>query len=186
MSAKRTLYRAVAADYELQSSNGSAGASGLTLSGRFAVYDHWTEINSMIEEHFLERISSGAFTKTIRERGSRLPVLFSHGKDPTIGLMTLGTVRELVEDAEGVRYEVDLFPGLPDLLVEGLRAGSYGASFRAKLMQASSRGTIAWSRSEYRKLDDPIVLQFPQSFSVVIRVDQLDRSLDEIERDAAA
>jgi phage head maturation protease len=58
--------------------------------------------------------------------------LFSHGRDPVLGLQVLGSVRELVEDQHGVRYVVDLFDGLPQLLFEGLRQGSYGASFRAK------------------------------------------------------
>jgi hypothetical protein len=41
-------------------------------------------------------------------------------------------------------------------------------------------------KGEFRRLSDPMVLAFPASFSIVLRVDQLDRSLDEIERDAAA
>jgi hypothetical protein len=61
--------------------------------------------------------------------------MFSHGKDPQIGMMTLGKVRDISEEADGVRYAVDLFDGLPQLLVEGLKAGSYGASFRAKLVK---------------------------------------------------
>jgi HK97 family phage prohead protease len=128
------LYRSVAADYSL-SENGNAANDGRTLTGHFAVFNRWTEIQSAIEGHFMERISPGAFRKTIQESGRKVQVLFSHGRDPQLGLMTLGRVRELAEDERGVRYTVDLFAGLPQLLLEGLRAGTYGASFRAKLVK---------------------------------------------------
>ena len=84
----------------------------------------------------MEKIQRGAFAKTIVERGNRIPVMFSHGKDPTVGLQVLGKVRDLREDAEGVSYQVELFDGLPPLLLAGLKAGSYGASFRGTLMKS--------------------------------------------------
>jgi HK97 family phage prohead protease len=83
----------------------------------------------------VEKIAPGAFSKTLRERGRKIPIMFSHGRDPQIGEMTLGRVRDLHEDAEGVAYEVELFDGIPPLLLAGLKAGSYGASFRAKLVK---------------------------------------------------
>jgi HK97 family phage prohead protease len=130
----RTLYRAVAADYSL-SASGNAAGNGKTLTGYFSVFSRWTEISSAVEGHFMEMIQPGAFKKTLQERGNRIPVMFSHGHDPVIGLQILGAVRDIAEDANGVRYEVSLFDGLPQLLLEGLRAGSYGASFRAKLVR---------------------------------------------------
>jgi HK97 family phage prohead protease len=129
-----TIYRAVATDYTL-SANGNAAGNGKTLTGYFSVFDRWTEISSAVEGHFYEKIRPGAFSKTLKERGNRIPVMFSHGADPVIGLQILGRVRDIAEDTNGVRYEVDLFDGLPQLLLEGLRAGSYGASFRAKLIK---------------------------------------------------
>jgi HK97 family phage prohead protease len=143
----RTLYRAVSSDTYSLSGNGSSAGNGHTLTGRFAVFDRWTEINSAVEGHFMERIAPGAFTKTLKERGNNLPIMFSHGKDPQIGMMTLGRVRDISEEADGVRYAVDLFDGLPQLLVEGLKAGSYGASFRAKLVK--DRFTQRPGRSEH-------------------------------------
>jgi HK97 family phage prohead protease len=128
------LYRSVAADYSL-SENGNAASDGRTLTGHFVVFDRWTEIDSAVEGHFMERIQPGAFAKTIRESGRKVQVMFNHGRDPQLGLMTLGRVRDLAEDDRGVKYVVDLFAGLPELLMEGLRAGTYGASFRAKLMK---------------------------------------------------
>jgi HK97 family phage prohead protease len=140
------LYRSVAADYKL-SSNGQPATDGMTLSGFFAVYDKWTQISSAVEGNFYEKIQRGAFKKSIRERGNRIPVMFSHGHDPVLGLQVLGRVRDIGEDANGVRYEVDLFDGLPQLLLEGLRAGAYGASFRAKLVK--DRYTARPGRSEH-------------------------------------
>jgi len=54
------------------------------LRGHFAVFDEWTEINSLFEGRFLERFAPGAFQKTLREN-KRLRVLFQHGHDPELG-----------------------------------------------------------------------------------------------------
>ena len=102
---RRTLVRAVPADSYTISSNGTSPENGKTLSGRFAVFDTWAEVNSLTEGHFVEKIQRGAFAKTIRERGTRIPIMFSHGKDPVVGLQVLGQVRDLHEDAQGVAYE---------------------------------------------------------------------------------
>jgi hypothetical protein len=56
-------------------------------------------------------------------------VLLNHGND-ALGKTPIGKVQELREDDEGAFYEVELFRGLPDHVVEGLKAGEYGASFR--------------------------------------------------------
>jgi phage head maturation protease len=131
----RMLYRAVSADSYSLRANGSSTGDGRILAGRFAVYDRWTEINSVAEGHFMERIAPGSFTKTIRERGNRIPIMFSHGTDAVVGTQILGRVRDLREDGEGVQYEVELFDGIPTLLERGLEAGAYGSSFRAKLVK---------------------------------------------------
>jgi HK97 family phage prohead protease len=128
---RRVIYRAVDADYEVRR-DGFGSGNGRTLAGRFAVFNRWTEIDSAVEGHFMEMIQPGAFSKTIRESGRRVQVLFSHGQDPQIGLQSLGKIRSLEENAAGVDYEVELFRGLPELLLQGLEAGAYGASFRAK------------------------------------------------------
>jgi phage head maturation protease len=143
----RTLYRAVTADSFAVSSNGSASASGQMLVGRFAVYNIWSEIDNLAEGHFLERISPGSFSKSIRERGTRIPIMLSHGRDPALGMLTLGRLRDIREEADGVAYSVELFGGLPELLMEGLRSGTYGASFRAKLVK--DRFTQRPPRSEH-------------------------------------
>ncbi len=105
-------------------------ASIPTLVGHFAVFDQWTEINSMYEGHFLERNAPGAFSKSIANDRARMQVTFNHGRDPSLGDQVLGDIAELREDATGAAYEVPLFKGIPELIMEGLRAGKYGASYR--------------------------------------------------------
>jgi len=56
-------------------------------------------------------------------------VLFQHGNDQ-VGKQPLGLPREIREDDQGARFEVDLFDGVPELILGGLRAGAYGASFQ--------------------------------------------------------
>jgi HK97 family phage prohead protease len=109
------------------------GVSEPTLFGHFAVFNEWTEIDSMFEGHFLERIAPGAFKKTFREQQQK--VLFQHGQDPYLGDKILGQPETLAEDEIGAAYEVPLFRGLPELLMDGLRAGAYGSSFRFRMMR---------------------------------------------------
>lgn len=103
-----------------------------TLAGRFAVFNQWTRIDSLFEGLFLERIAPGAFAKTIKEQRDDIKVLFQHGHDPMVGDKPLGPIHELEEDGEGARYEVPLIDTSynRDLLIPGLEAGLYGASFR--------------------------------------------------------
>lgn len=80
---------------------------GNTLVGHAAVFDSWTEINSH-EGHFVERFAPGAFSKTLKERGDRVKVLFNHGMDPSIGDKPLGKPSILREDGNGLYAEVPL------------------------------------------------------------------------------
>lgn len=107
-----------------------------TLAGHFAVFNEWTEINSIWEGRFLERISPGAFKKTFAENRDAMKVLFNHGSDPSIGDKPLGAIRSLSEDERGASYEVDLLDtSYVRDLVPGLQKGLFGASFRFKVMR---------------------------------------------------
>lgn len=129
---RENLYRASYPGCELRDS----GDNPPTLVGHFAVFDQWTEINSAWEGSFLERIAPGAFAKSMRpEWRDKLRVLFQHGKDPQIGDKPIAGITELREDKTGAYYEAELFDGLDPLLMAGLRAGGYGASFRFKVMR---------------------------------------------------
>jgi HK97 family phage prohead protease len=110
--------------------DGSAQADAALLTGHFARFGEWTEIASLVEGHFMEKVAPGAFGKTIREDGKQMRVLFNHGSDPTLGKQILGDVETLREDSVGAYYAVRVFDGLPQLLRSGLAAGVYGSSFR--------------------------------------------------------
>lgn len=105
------------------------------MEGYASVNNQWTEIDSLWEGHFLERIAPGAFAKTIAENRDRVRVTFNHGGDPELGDKVLGPIDVLEEDDTGLRYEVPLFPSVPPLIVDGLRAGQYGSSFRFQVVR---------------------------------------------------
>lgn len=106
------------------------------MRGHFAVFNEWTEIDSVFEGHFMERIAPGAFKKTFQSpQRERIRVLLNHGRDPELGDKPIGEVESLEEDGVGARYVVDLFDGVPPLVREGIERGQYGASFRFRVMQ---------------------------------------------------
>ena len=105
-----------------------------TLTGHFAVFNEWTEINSIWEGNFLERIAPGAFKKTFRERTPK--VLFQHGGDPVVGDKPLGSIDALREDDVGGYYEAALIDTSYNRdLLPGLERGLYGASFRFRVIR---------------------------------------------------
>lgn len=130
------LYRALPASIGLVRAESDDEDAMPTLIGRFAVFNEFTEINSMWEGNFMERIAPGAFRKTIKDNRAGMRVLFNHGQDPQIGDKVLGSIRDLREEADGAYYEVPLFDTSYNRdLIPGLEAGVYGASFRFKVMR---------------------------------------------------
>jgi HK97 family phage prohead protease len=102
------------------------------LFGEFARFNEWTEINSMWEGRFLERIAPGAFDRAIAEDLDRVKVLYDHGHDPQLGNKPLGTIRSVTPTKTGVAYEVDLIDTdyNAGFIKPAARAGLLGASFR--------------------------------------------------------
>lgn len=98
------------------------------LAGHFARFNEWTEIDSVFEGRFLERVMPGAFIDSFAARTPK--ITFNHGRDPDLGDKILGSPVTVGEDELGGTYSAPLFPGVPPLLVDGLRAGAYGSSFR--------------------------------------------------------
>ena len=127
------LFRSLRPGIELRDDDPDGDGAAPTLFGHFARFNEWTEIDSWFEGRFLERIAPGAFRKTLREGSPK--VLFNHGRDTTMGGQILGEPTVLREDDDGAYYEVRLFDGLPDLLMDGLRSGLYGASFRFRVLR---------------------------------------------------
>ena len=78
---------------------------GNTLVGYPILFNVWTEISGW-EGNFMERIAAGALTKTLKERGDRVKVLFNHGFDPSIGDKPLGKPTRMEPDDTGMFVEV--------------------------------------------------------------------------------
>lgn len=162
------LFRAISPGIEFREVDSDGADTSPILVGHFARFDEWTTIDSFFEGRFLERIAPGAFKKTLREQSPR--VLFNHGRDVTLGNTLLGTPEVIREDDEGAYYEVRLFDGLPELLMEGLRAGAYGASFRFRvvreeLVQEPKRSAHNPDRLPERTITEAQVFEFgPVSF----------------------
>jgi HK97 family phage major capsid protein/HK97 family phage prohead protease len=130
---KHNLVRAVYPAVELRESTDSDEA---VLSGHFAKFNEWTEINSVWEGRFMERIAPGAFSATFAHDRDRMRPLFQHGQDPQVGDKPLGPIRELREDEEGAYYEVPLLDTSYNRdLIPGLKAGLYGSSFRFSVVR---------------------------------------------------
>jgi phage head maturation protease len=141
----------------------SEQATAGVLEGVFARFGEWQEITDA-GGHYLERISLGAFRKTIAESGRSVPVLLDHGKSNVLGSLPLGRLESISESAGGVHYAVRLNAGLPELLLAGLRDGQYGSSFRAQSIKSRVNrhpGRSEWNpdglpevtRSELRLID---------------------------------
>jgi HK97 family phage prohead protease len=104
-----------------------------TLFGQLAPYDEWSkEIDSPNEAPFpfMERLSRGAFSKSMNDRRASLRVIFQHGEDPQIGLKPLGTIERLEEGRRSVEYEVSLFDtDYNRELLPALKSGQFGTSW---------------------------------------------------------
>lgn len=132
---REDLYRARSEAPEFRAETPGDGFIG-TIDGHFAVFNQWTEINSAYEGRFMERVSPGAFTKTIKEARRAMRVLFDHGKDPQIGNKILGPIDTLEETDEGARYVTPLYDTSYNRdLAPGLRDRGYGASFRFRAIK---------------------------------------------------
>lgn len=121
---------------------------GRTLEGYAAVFDQDTEINSW-EGHFFERMSRGAFRKTLKER---TPVLqFDHGHDSRFGNLPIGSFESLKEDKHGLRVQARMFDHAEPIR-QAIEAGAVsGMSFRFKVVRDSwtdAKGNAITDRNE--------------------------------------
>jgi len=119
--------------------------------GHFAVFDQWTEIDSAFEGRFLERIAPGAFRASLAR--DRIKILFNHGHDPQLGDKPIASIEVLREDGTGAYYEAPLLDGVPELVIDDLAKGEYGASFRFSV------GADDWQRRPTRSTHNPEALR---------------------------
>lgn len=128
------LYRARATAPEFRATD-DGDFIGL-MSGHFSVFNEWTEIDSVYEGRFMERVAPPAFDKTMAEQRRSMRVLYDHGKDPQIGNKVLGPIRTLEADRTGAYYEVPLYDTSYNRdLLPGLKDKAYGASFRFRAIR---------------------------------------------------
>lgn len=139
---------------ELRSDGDQADDGRLaTLDIRFARFDAWNEIDSWYEGRFLERLSPGAFRKTMKERAGQIVALFNHGHDPQIGDKVLGPVEDMGERADGPYLTVALMDtSYGRDLLPGLRAGLYGASYMFRVIREE------WADEPERSEHNPLGL----------------------------
>jgi phage head maturation protease len=131
---RENLIRAMAPSPTLERSETDGGMPTMVVD--WVRFNEWTEINSVYEGRFMERIAPNAADKTIAESRASMRVLFQHGKDPQIGDKVLGPIADLVADSDGARAMVPLFDTAYNReLLPGLEAGVYGSSFRFQVLQ---------------------------------------------------
>ena len=92
---------------------GPAVAEGRRITGHFARFGSFNEIDSAVEGRFLERIEPGAFARTLKNNRAAIRMLFQHGRDPQIGDKPIGSPDVLREDNVGPYFEADLFGSVP-------------------------------------------------------------------------
>ena len=119
------LYRAMA--------GGITSEDGKTLTIRLAPHDQFAEIQSVTEGHFMERFSRSAYKKSMAEHPPK--ILFNHGKDPDLGEKIIATTDEVGEDATSPYARGQILDGVPELVIDGIRKGVYGASHRFSVIR---------------------------------------------------
>jgi len=119
------LYRAL--------SGGVTSTDGKTLTIRLAPHEQWAEIQSVSEGHFMERFSRSAYKKTMAEHKPKM--LFQHGKDPEIGHKPIATTDDAGEDDVSPYARGQILDGVPELVIDGLRKGVYGASHKFSVVR---------------------------------------------------
>lgn len=129
------LYRAAPAGLAVRADDNSDGRLA-TLDITFARFGVWNEIDSWLEGRFLERLSPGAFSKTMQERRGAIKALFDHGYDPQIGNKVLGDIEDIGERQAGPFMQIALHDtSYGRDLLPGLRSGAYGASYRFRVVK---------------------------------------------------
>ncbi len=125
------LYRGGAGGDHLQFDQQKPGVRSDTLGtiyGYALEWEGWTTITEH-DRTFQECFAVGSLDRTIKERGSRIKMLYGHGHGP-IGDMPLGPLT-VVADKKGLRYEAQLLDTAFNRdLAPALREGLMGSSVR--------------------------------------------------------
>jgi HK97 family phage prohead protease len=102
-------------------------AEGRTIRGYASVFNY--PIDSGTTHHAQTTfVRPGAFTKTLQENRDRVQVLVNHGMDARWGMSPVATVREMEQDAHGLRIAADIIDHPEfDPIVASLKAGALRA-----------------------------------------------------------
>ncbi len=113
---------------------------GFNISGYAAIWNSPTIIREA-GASFLESISPGAFRKTLQERGSKVAMQWSHGKDPKVGQLPIGVWKSLQEDERGLKVQGRLLQTPEgDAVRQAIAAGAVSSmSFSFQVVQESWR-----------------------------------------------
>jgi HK97 family phage prohead protease len=108
-----------------------AAALRPTVVGYFSRFGEPTEINNVLEGHFIEVVRRGAFETSFTRERAQIKSQFNHGHDPRIGTMPLGVLDVLREDRIGAWYELILSrTSVADDIAALATDGLLGSSFR--------------------------------------------------------
>ena len=122
------LYRVAPAETLLfRDENGDQTVEGLVVP-----YDTWSEVDSVMEGHFMERFGAGSMKKTFSEGMRRAKGYFEHGRSRMFDRTPIMDVTEAWETPQGPMFRATLLRGLPEWMVDGLRRGLYGVSVGAE------------------------------------------------------
>lgn len=105
------------------------------VEGMVVPYGQWSEVDSVIEGHFMERFAPGSLAKTFSETVRRMKGYFEHGRSKMFERAPVMDIRETWETDEGAFFRAALLDGIPGFIVDGIRKGLYGASIGATPVQ---------------------------------------------------
>lgn len=153
------MRRNITRDMSFQVDTGdSVESNGRSMDGYAAVFNDPTQIRSPYEGNFTERISPGAFKKTLE--GNRLPKMqWNHGRDARVGATPIGAYHEVSEDGKGLRVKGELFDNpVVEPVRQAIAAGAVdGMSFTMQVIRdewQDGDGNPVTGRDLQRKLFD--------------------------------
>lgn len=82
-------------------------SDGLTLEGYGTTFGDWYDVEDWLGV-YRERVSRGAFAKTIKERRGLIKVQYDHGYHPVLGSIPIGSLDDIREDTHGLFVSVRL------------------------------------------------------------------------------
>lgn len=103
-----------------------------TVEGIVVPYGQWSEVDSVIEGHFMEQFASGSLRKSFSEGFARMKGYFEHGRSRLFDRAPIMELREAWETVEAAYFRANLLRGLPEWMVDGIRRGVYGVSLGAE------------------------------------------------------